>query len=313
MPEKMENLDEDALIFKIDAYIKGRLSATEMADFRNKIAENEAFAQQVARQRVHLEAIEILLADDLRDKMNKWELEDKPNRFNWTYWGFGVLSMVVLGSFYFLFKPKTEDKKKIEAPKINTDTALIVPKVQRLQQLQPIKPIKLKVNPPNSFRNDSIVDIAKSDIIQPKELNDTLQNERLAEVNIDLLNKYNELLKANAFRTGRDTPYLNLASTVTDTKNIDSLENQLKTQEIFFKAADLFFSKQYAEALPIFDKLAATNGFIYVERAEYFAAMCVYIQKRQKKEAVRRFKKIADDKEHEYTEQAQIMLKKLGY
>jgi hypothetical protein len=322
----MENLDEDALIFTIDAYIKGRLSETEMVDFSEKIAENPALAQQVARQRVHLEAIDILLEEGLRDKMNKWQLEEKNNHFNWKYWGFGVFALVILGSFYYFFKSKNNNEtpikstinqpdnllnnEKTDALKTKIDSPVIVPKVQ---QLQPIKPIKLKINAPNIDRNDSIVDIAKSDIIQPKELNDTLQNETLAEVNLDLLNKYNELLKANALRTGRDTPNLNLARTVAETKNLDSLDNQLKTQLIFFEAANYFLSKKYAEALPIFDKLAATNGFIYVERAEYYAAMCVYFQKRQKNEAVRRFKKIADDKEHEYAEQAQMMLKKLGY
>ena len=97
------------LLIHIDAYLRGYLSDAEKKAFEQNMAADAALAKRVQQQRLHLEALEILLADDLTSKMQKWETETMPNNLNpLKGWGLGFLGIVLLGALYIFMKPAKE-------------------------------------------------------------------------------------------------------------------------------------------------------------------------------------------------------------
>jgi hypothetical protein len=66
----MENFD---LYEKIEAYLKGELSAEAVQDFEQEISQNPDLAEQVALHRLEWDAMEVLVENKLRDKMITWE------------------------------------------------------------------------------------------------------------------------------------------------------------------------------------------------------------------------------------------------
>ena len=67
-------MTENAII-KIDSYLLGQLSATEQAALESELVTNSALAEQVEQQRLHLQVLEIMVQNDLRQKLKTWETE----------------------------------------------------------------------------------------------------------------------------------------------------------------------------------------------------------------------------------------------
>jgi anti-sigma-K factor RskA len=68
--KKMDNFD---LYKKIEAYLKGELSADAAQVFEQEIGQNPDLAEQVALHRLEWDAMEVLVENDLRDKMATWK------------------------------------------------------------------------------------------------------------------------------------------------------------------------------------------------------------------------------------------------
>ena len=65
----MDNFD---LYEQIEAYLKGQLSAEATRAFEQEINQNPDLAEQVALHRLEWDAMEVLIEDNLRDKMITW-------------------------------------------------------------------------------------------------------------------------------------------------------------------------------------------------------------------------------------------------
>jgi hypothetical protein len=66
----MNNLD---IYDKIEAYLKGQLSAEAARAFEQEVSQNPDLAEQVALHRLEWDAMEVLIENSLRDKMITWE------------------------------------------------------------------------------------------------------------------------------------------------------------------------------------------------------------------------------------------------
>ena len=94
-------------------------------------------------------------------------------------------------------------------------------------------------------------------------------------------------------------------------KALNLLKNAPNTEGVFPTAIAYFLNKQYAEALPIFERLT-NDGFYKADLTNYYAALCV-LANGQKDAAIKRFTTIANDKENEYSDKALLVLKRFGY
>lgn len=309
-------MPEDNLMIKIDAYLKGHLSKEETAAFEQDMAADTALAQQVARQRLHLEALDLLLEDDLRAKMKNWETEmdDKPVASNnWKKGGFLIITIAVLLGLYFLFKPKNNidlpahlnKKDSLILEKNNIDTLQIKPNPTVPSQNEPSFPNKSEL--PSPPKSDAKKPIVKAQTL-PNDLLETT-NEDLALVLIDLENNtvrrdtQSNRLMSETYRLLKQKDY---------SKALNVLKNVSNTEGVFLRAVTYFLNGQYTNALPVFENLVKNDGFSRTETAEYYAALCL-LENGQKQEGAQRLTKIATDNGHQYANKAVLTLKRLGY
>ena len=306
--------EEDNLLIKIDAYLKGHLSQEDTAAFAQEIAADTALFQQVAQQRVHLQALDLLLADDLRAKMKNWEIEadtyteadtgKKPLNV-WTIVGLSVGAFTVFMFLYFLFTPQNkavmpanqqanqQDTLKIKSndlPKNNKDTLQIIPNSN----------IKSQKEAP------SVLDTKKT-VVEAQ----TVPKDFLITAHADLTVVLTEL-ENNQVRRGKAADTLivesyRLIQQKYYVRALNTLKNAQNTEGVFAQAIVYFFVGQYLEALPLFDTVAKDSGFAYAETADYYAALCL-LDDGKKQEAVKRLTKIARDKGHAYSSKAQFVI-----
>lgn len=69
-------MNNKQLYYKIEAYLKGALSAEERAAIEQEIASNPEAALELQLQQVELDAMEAMLENDLRSKASRWLAED---------------------------------------------------------------------------------------------------------------------------------------------------------------------------------------------------------------------------------------------
>ena len=309
----MEKGDDIELMIKIDAYIKGHLSETESAAFAADIAADKDLAERVERQQLHLEALDILLEDDLRHKMKNWASEadgGNTNSSGWKTWGFGMGVIVVLASLYFLFKPKNDVISTSNQKTIQQDSLTI-----KQKEIE-----KSKIDTPPTKPNPTIQQLKKTPTVsEPKKpiaSAQTLPNDLLTPANDDLAMVLTELEK-NEVRGGKETDSLlsesyRLIRQKEYTKAKNALKNVQNTEGAFIRAITYFLNKEYTKALPIFENLANNTGFNHNETAEYYGTLCFWANG-QKEEAVQRLTKMAKDSEHQYANKAKTTLKQLGH
>ena len=306
----MEKANDNTLIIKVDAYLKGHLSAQESTAFAQEIAADKDLAAQVERQKVHLEALDILLEDDLRAKMTIWASENDENQNNRTRkpWVFGLMGVFALIGLFFLLKPKNQVEQSASEPsKSRTNDSLSSDKNRPLKN--EIDTLQIKPNS-TSPTQKSTPSVSKPQ--KPIAEVQTLPNEVLAAANDDIALVISEL-ENNAFKRGKESDTSLSASYRSIrqkdyAKALNTLKNISNTEGVFARAMTYFLDGQFAKAWPLFETLAQNTGFDRSEMAEYYATLCL-LANGQKAEAINRLKKIADDKGHQYESQAKKVIK----
>ncbi len=71
-------MNHEQLYDKIEAYLKGELSQEEKAAIEKELQTNPALALEHQWQQADLDAMETLLENDLRSKVNQWLADDEP-------------------------------------------------------------------------------------------------------------------------------------------------------------------------------------------------------------------------------------------
>ncbi|MBK7937421.1 MAG: hypothetical protein IPJ82_10175 [Lewinellaceae bacterium] len=101
-------MNRDEQIFdKIEAYLRGNLSAPDAAAFEAEIAADPELARLVKTHRLERQGLEWLVERDLLAKMNTWEREAEQQEttpalrisFVRRWWAAGVAALLVLGVF----------------------------------------------------------------------------------------------------------------------------------------------------------------------------------------------------------------------
>lgn len=97
------------LLDKIDAYLKGKMSTQEIKSFESVIATDDKLAEMVEMQRFEMDAMEELVAEDLKSKIQNWKInppvfEPEEKKIAKPKWGWAFAALVILlmvaGLFY---------------------------------------------------------------------------------------------------------------------------------------------------------------------------------------------------------------------
>ena len=140
--------DKNKTVFKIDDYIKGRLSGIEREAFEKMLEGDAALSIRVQEQRGELRLLEYMVQDDLHRKIQTWR---KPNPLG-KYFGIGLVVLVAtilvatFGGFGGLKTPveqvgvKATGVQKASATKVDTVHTKINDTLNRV----PVRKLDLK-------------------------------------------------------------------------------------------------------------------------------------------------------------------------
>jgi tetratricopeptide (TPR) repeat protein len=305
------------LIIQIDAYLRGQLTENDKNALEQTIATDPLVAQQLVQQKQHLEALDILLADDLTVKMNAWEAEieakQAPKKTG-KFWILGFLSFILGGSILAIVLKNKKDTVSIPSQKASkSDTVLIEQKKAPksiLDTPQPSDSLPKNNLSPRKSQNPK-PPISPS---PPIAENAIWLKSFLDSSKVDLVFQVQEMEKDAANRSEKIDSILAEIYSLFPIKNynkvIDLLKNEQNTEGGYLLAIAYFLKGDYDKAQDFFGALAKNTGFIKAETAEYYAALCA-LGKGQNTEAVALFKKMALDKEHPFSRKAQGVLLKL--
>lgn len=316
---------KDALLIKIDAYLRGYLPNAEKKALEQQMATDADLAKRVEQQRRHLDALELLLEDDLKTKMQNWEADIEKEKYQkkGKFFGGALFILIILGAFYvFSLKPKKQTGLP-QVQDIRTIDSL------NLEKKEPQKPVI------DSILNKTIrtkpgtkpikkLDNTPQNPLQPLVENTNWIKDFLDSSKNDLITGVSEMEKEVTNRGEQSDTLIIQTYSLIQTKNynkaINLLENKQNisnpdasgTEGGYLLAITYFLNNQYEKALPLFDVLAQDKGFFQAETAEYYATLCTLVHKNNVKTS-QRLLKMANDKGHPFSEKAKIILKQLGY
>ena len=310
-------MEKGDLLIKIDAYLCGHLSEAEEKALEQSIASDSTLEKRVEQQKKHLEALEVLVEDDLRSKMQIWENEKKDEIFSKKsqLLGWVILTIALCSGLYFLLKPKNDITTIIN---LNQDTikkdSLNAPVNQ--QSKTAVDTLNLKIISPTKHPNNTpsfpkpktqnkLQPIVKNTNL-PKDLLDSSKAEMLvmlSEIDMQIVrdnkNPNNTLFESYQFIKNKD--YKTAIKILKDFSN---------TEGVFMLAMTYFLDGEYSQAQALFDSLAQNKGYYQSETVEYFAAVCTWANK-QNVEAIQRFNDIANDGKHQFNIKAKKALDRL--
>jgi len=120
------------LLDKIDAYLKGKMSTQEIKSFESVIATDDKLAEMVEMQRFEMDAMEELVAEDLKSKIQNWKInppvfEPEEKKIAKPKWGWAFAALVILlmvaGLFYVYNNHQTPASSENPDPPIDEKKA----------------------------------------------------------------------------------------------------------------------------------------------------------------------------------------------
>lgn len=285
---------DEILFFKIDDYLRGRLTAAELAAFEANLAADAALAALVQQQRRENMALEALSERDLRTRMSAWEREAPATpalqpaggryRLRWIGWAAAAVVLLMAGWWFF------RTPQPVEAP----------------VAVQPTIPATPSSKTPTPARPNEKTPAAEpeKDIAQnaPRRETPTPQPAPPAprEKTVDYAALADEYYRQNTFfpsnsnsggtgaasydRAVQDFKKGKYAELLSQWRRGGKLNaNDLKVKELV--AHSLLKSGQYDEAVNTFREIVNTRRQPYADRAEWALAL-TYLKQMPGKEAL---------------------------
>lgn len=317
--------NDEQLFFKIEDYLRGKLTPEEVAAFEQEIAADAELAELVKMQRFEREGLEFFMGENLRTKIKEWETSpptfDEPSGStpkNQRKWWIGLLTVVLLSVTVFLIlKDKFSIKENIPATK---QTPLLHDDIQQeIEKPLPTEnsiPIAEEERKPTEGKTDN-----------KQQANDRYENKLIA-----LATSAHEL-PSNFFpdnqRSSSSIEKSPLAAAVAifkqanpDYKKVISelmKINQKQFPQEYDKAQEMlahayFNDAQYDKAASIFQKMTEQD-LLQAEhdQAEWFLLLSLipdYVK--QKSRVDNLLEKIANTKYHEFAKEALILKENLS-
>ncbi|HOY19453.1 MAG TPA: hypothetical protein PLC89_19240 [Haliscomenobacter sp.] len=253
---------DEAQFDKIERYLRGELSEEENLAMERAIAEDSDLAEEIEFQQLELDAMELILEDKLRGKMESWKQSPPPppkgGNGGFRFWiaGVLVLGLIAFGVWFLQPEPTTPPKTDPIAP--------TEPTKDKIKDKS-----KDKTKPPVAIEDqtkDPIKDPIKDAIKIPKI---DIASTSLAMNTYDLPEDLKGALKSpEEGTTSPLDPGLKAFSIENYRKAVVEF-NKIKPaagEEVYLRAQELlghayFLNKQYPQAAKVFSILAQNQDY----------------------------------------------------
>lgn len=286
---------QESYIELIDAYLCGRLSEEARSSLDAKILSDPALAEQVEAQRLQLQGLELLLEDDLREKMTHWDELKQQSKRRKIVWGTIITVMALgLGLFWITrnLKQKTVSGAKEQPPAIHSTpqnsshTPVLDSNILKIQAPKLNNKVKTKPEPIALLEfkqgiRDNLIDLYETQ--QRGTDQDSLAQTMLVLLKSNDLNSAEQLLLQQAKNAPPD--FISSFSLAT----LDLLRGR------------------YNNAVSAFELLLQKEPNVLTDRVEWYLTLA-YLANAQNKQAGTLLQKIAKDKGNDFQNLAQRLL-----
>ncbi len=277
---------------RTEKYLHGELSPQERQAFEMEMEDNLELRSFVLEQRLELDAMDVLVARDLRARMAQWKQETPPTggmrRFWWVIIPLALVGIVAL--LYFLPKEAAEE---IPAPPKAEQTPAPVPApAPQEAPSQPAAPAS-PAEAPQAKRETSVqsyMALALAYYEAPHPNGEWRSTEPPAASNV-----YAEALQA--LEKSRFEEVLAL---------IPQMDPSQTESAVFLKGHALFGLKRYSEAAAEFRSLIDPPSLNYRDAADWNEVLCLLAvsQRPNRQNLEQRLQTIAGDGAHPYSQKA---------
>ncbi len=251
-------LPDEITFYKIEDYLRGRMSAAERAAFESEMAGDAELATLVRRQQQENQALEVLAERHLRVRMNTWERQrpvtmtpagGRYRRLDWMRWA--VAAMLVLAAGWWFLQPR---EKPGEAPiAVQPETPVTKPPTTTVPKTKPkttpARPER-RSNPTGKSPQDVIVEAPKTSTPPPVK--------PPAKPPTDYASLADEFYREGDFLSGRQA-------------RGSGVGKSLVVKELL--AHSLLKSRKYDAAVTAFQEIARSGKQPYADRADWALAL----------------------------------------
>lgn len=283
---------------KIEQYLNRRMSVEEQRAFERELEKNNHVKVALAQQQSEHRAMEVLVAQDLRDRMAQWERKRTGfgRRTNYLITTLVILVFIAFAVFFI-------NKKNDLSPLENNLPQGSDPLQQTPAQLVPkdTTPVAVPEEPPSKTQ----------DVPVPKKPDGMLA----------MAQEFYVPPTADVFRSSQTEPAsaFGLALAAFERQNHALALRELGKMEIsntpqadYLRGHIYFAQKRFGLAANAFEKLSSQGSLRYGEAATWYQALCLVAQGVSRKtEATQLLETIAGDDQHPYYEPATRLLSKL--
>lgn len=283
---------DEIIFFKIDDYLRGRLSPLDRAAFESDMAADAELAALVQRQKQENQALELLAERDLRARMNTWERQMPPMlapaggryRLKWLRWAAAAMLVCVAG--WWLIRQTgpveapvaVQPQTPVTTPKTNPKPAPAPKPQERRPKTEPSKDVITDASERPAPAPKSTPTAPAKKTIDYASLADEFYRERdffLSQSGGSGAAGYDQALQD--FKKGR---YSDILPKLRPGGKLDSKD--LKTKELL--AHSLLQSRQYDAAIVAFREIVNSRKQPYADKAEWALAL-VYLRQMPGKSA----------------------------
>ncbi|MBK8562509.1 MAG: hypothetical protein IPN76_03980 [Saprospiraceae bacterium] len=303
--------NDEHTFFKIQDYLAGKLTPAEAAAFEQDIAADHELAETVEMQRFEGEAIDLMIADDLRQQIKGWETappkglaDSKPSNRQWLWPGLGLVALLVIGGLFFW---KNEPAQTDPTPPIptNTETQKEAPVVPPTTPSTPIAGQTDDKQPdktlPKNGYDEKRLALAEASFGTPTALADDNVRSPSGQPVADPLKEWKALLRQ------AKPDYQKAITGLLKAPQNEAAESLL--------AYAYFKDKQFDKAAAIYQRLAANEKLTPAQKdeAEWHLLMSLLPDRANKQKVDDLLSKMAKpDNYHEYQQQANALKEKLA-
>ncbi len=330
-------MDDYTLYDKIESYLKGALSLEETKKFEQDMSNNPQLAEMVKMHRFEWDAMEVLVENDLRDQMAKWdkenvsppsvkEIEKSPFLGNFKnrrlYYGLAAAASVALLIAITIWFFREPEKVKTDVVKSNTekdnhlphDTAVISPTLPK-DQTEKDKPIIVETykkrnnkTKPLELPSEMSTTDDKAYIALAETAYDTHGAPNYEDMNASRGSKGDNTILDEV---GKDFDKKEFNKTIMLLRNTPVTDENFTALEVLAHA--YFQNKNYKAALPVFQNLLKLSGKKSHDKSEWYLLLCYLANYNQHTSDFKTLaNKILDNKEHGYFDETTQLLKQVN-
>jgi tetratricopeptide (TPR) repeat protein len=330
----MENFE---LYNKIEAYLKGEISAEAAQAFELEVSQNPELAEQVALHRLEYDAMEVLIEKDLRSQMTEWQqtktavltpsvvaapqtqmTAQRGGQFRFYAWAAAAsLTLLAVAAIWYFNRPEqppmdmTDNTPPTTTPQVNPDSLddgmlfggglpADTPNTEGGVQ-QPQKPnLPNKNQAPMDFNRDKTAVLA---VVEQTYYEGDVQNYE------DMTAMRGVTIAANLEEAGKAYDKKDYATAINLLKNTPVSAENFMALEILAHA--YFQSKNYTAAQPVFENLLKLSGRRSKEKSEWLLLL-TYLANGKTSDFDGLSRTILENKEHVYNQSAGQLVQKLG-